>query len=296
MLPKDLWERSLCFLDLADIGRAAAVCRAVREATADDSSTVWKELAERKYGTRIVQATIELYDANYRAMLQDDNQRGALPTLYRMLVNEGDIEGDVCWACPYTRNRPNYYFCCLIACIKYDCRNDNLLLYIDARGEPDLRRPETSGLWRNQRPLRQEDTQVVQPLGAHFEFQSYPHHHDLPLGHYKGVLTIDAAEVMNAGPGTIRFCYANRARFFCDYRKVSLFEILPGQTSWKQVFAAAATATGGDGTVRKVVYTLPTESPFDGDTEQVERARWARVTPEKVMNRHLGSVRGVWWV
>lgn len=270
-LPAELWERVLLYLDIPTIGLCVALtCRAMVEqvlvTTAfdchDDKTKkknyhhhhhpyLWQALAERKYGQRIVQATVKVYEEEeeeentvgsfgkrkiprnnnpYYNMLRDDNIRGGvLPTLYYP---------NIC-CCYYKRNRTDYFFACIVTCVKWDRAHDTLQVHVDARGESDLRRPETSGLWL-------ESTRTGKAGLGIRRVQGFPctqfinclrttapsNNNDrttIVRGHYKGVLIFNLANDMltqDGVPGDSKyyFCYANgHHRSYHDYEDVCFF-------------------------------------------------------------------------
>lgn len=278
MLPKEILFHVFSILgSVKDIEACAGVSRLFR-AVANEPA-LWKELADRKYSARVSEATVHLYgdDASYKAMMKDDNARGAFPTLHKVLK------------CAYRYNRSNYFFCCLITCIKWNRGDKKIRLYIDARGESDLREPWTSWVFkkrdpyshhrrhRGQRALPEMFNPLQDGEETRCRYQSLLSAESLP-GHYKGFLVVDEDFFDEAA--TYEFCYANRNNGFADYQRVELFKIKEGG-SLADVF------TTQDGTE----YTLANESPFQNDDQEgVERQRWQPHVPAAVMNRPG------WWV
>lgn len=178
-------------------------------------------------------------------------------------------------------NRPQYYFCCIVECVKYYRAANEVLVYIDVRGETDLRRPNGSSL-----VLRNSfgSVQVRPSRGMEPAVDSRPSRFDpdqrSTSRHHKGCLVFPAPEA----PGMYTFCYANAYQHHhTDYLPVTLFEIPEGPNGLKIAFGMGAEET---------CYTFH-ESPFAEDTPQAERARWEATVPEQVMNR--GSIRGPSW-
>lgn len=56
-------------------------CELVCKSWRRQSSLAWEEFAQRRYGKDVADATVALYNGNWRAMVADDNRLGALPTL-----------------------------------------------------------------------------------------------------------------------------------------------------------------------------------------------------------------------
>jgi hypothetical protein len=245
---------------------------------AANDESLWEMLAVRRYGSRIAHATQSLYDS-YKLMIQDDNRLGALPTLQGL------------WKSSWRHNDSQHFYCCLIVCIKWHRPSNEILLYLDARGELDLRRPETSGIW-----LREPDSNNVVQLEdrihpnedgsgymddlfgipyhnvREYEFvmdpsdaQTRPGHN----GHYKGVLQIDAHIFSRAG--SYQFCFANaNPSIFRDYNECTLFTLADEENALMDAFDS---------------FSLESESPFAGDTVTSWNERWApHLTPDASKN------------
>ena len=132
-LPQDVLVVILSQLEIEDIGHAGRVSKTMHTAANDES--LWEILAIRRFGSHVALSTRYLYNT-YQEMVLDDNRSGAMPTLNGL------------WKCPWRyNNRTSRFYCCLVVCIKWHRPSNNLWLYIDARGESDLRRPGTSGIW-----------------------------------------------------------------------------------------------------------------------------------------------------
>jgi Potato inhibitor I family len=200
-------------------------------------------------------------------MVIDGNCRGALPTLNGL------------WKCPWRHNRPGgSFYCCLIICIKWHRPSNRLWLYLDVRGESDLRSPGTSGVWFREgggtnNVVELEDRIITNQNGTVFltDLMGIPQHvrqyaffpEDAGAAHrndrFKGVLEIDANLFSRTG-GTYEFCYANAAhRVVCDFETCALFTLEHGQT----LIDAFPT------------FSLESESPFASDTDAVWNERWA---------------------
>ncbi|CAB9498626.1 expressed unknown protein [Seminavis robusta] len=246
-LPQGLVVAVLSQLGPKDIGKAAAVSRKL-EAAANDES-LWETLARRYYGSRVARSTRSMY-GSYKDMVRDDNRRGALPTLHGL------------WKSPCHNNSPTSFYCCLVVCIKWHRPSNMLWLYLDARGESDLRHPGTSALW-----FRELGTNKNVPLlGARNAFAGTPSNvqqYDFvpdpnAVGRndrFKGVLQIDASLFSRAG--SYEFCYAN-AILHRDYQECSLFTV-DREQDLMDVFTS---------------FSLENESPFASETEAAWNERW----------------------
>ncbi|EFN51283.1 hypothetical protein CHLNCDRAFT_141219 [Chlorella variabilis] len=103
-----------------DLCRCRMVCRALHHAVQDD--TVWQAKA------------LELYPAETE-LVQDDNCEHA--ALFLPLVGR---------SCRYKMNQPHYFFECLMLGLEWNRAEHTFRLYIDARGEVDLRQPGESSM------------------------------------------------------------------------------------------------------------------------------------------------------
>jgi hypothetical protein len=93
---------------------------------------VFRTLAELRYGPTIAALSEPLYTSDWKALMLDDNKRGAMPT----------IPGP--FLCKWLYNSTTRHSCCIIRCIKWVRFAQELCIYIEARGDSDLRHPETS--------------------------------------------------------------------------------------------------------------------------------------------------------
>jgi hypothetical protein len=272
MLPKDLLSNIFAYLGTArELGTCAQVSILFRDAAKEE--TVWKELADRKYGAHVSQGTVHLYAGSWKSMIKDDNRLGAIPTLRGL------------WKCEYKFNRNDYFFCVLVTCIKWQRSNGEVLLYVDARGESDLREPWTSTIWKGDNP----SSRMVSRPFSRGRLPSQEHascgftsvlSEERP-GHYQGVLGFD--ESFFNGGNHYMFCYANSHFGLSDYRHVHLFKIEEGQ-SLDQVFASHPGFT----------YTREDEAPFANETLQENRERWLPHIPQAILDRPWNLPR--WWV
>ena len=258
----------------------------------------WKATAIEKYGVDVVEASSHLYAGSYEYMVKDDNVLGAIPTL------------DLNAPCPWLRNKPGYFFLCLIVQLQFLREENELRLYIDARGERDLRNPKDSSVVRraggetaNDLAWQGLDQDSDMISGEFVPVVSIP-------GHHKGYLSFDAG--LFAKPGKYYFSFADVRRneamrsmmmkfeamgaprsmmaMLRDYPEIPLLEV-PGEGGLLAAFADA------DGRIR---YT--SSSPFEKDTEEVERKRFAPHVEKAVLTRHEeeappgGRPKRKWWV
>lgn len=258
LFPQDVLERVFLFLGHPEeIVRCGEVCSSFYKAAT--APHVWQELAHLRFGKELAEQSLSLYRGSWKELVKDDNKRGALPTLSQQQV------------CMYKYNRPEYFFCCIVKCVKWDRVAGQIQVHIDVRGETDLRRPiDSSSVVRNQ------SGRVMQalPLARFDQAVRFDPHQPGTRRHCKGCLIFPAPSMA----GTYIFCYANRAYAHAnrpDYIPIPLFDISP-EGGLKEAFQL------GDDS--KTYYTSNL-SPFADDTPQVERARWEAVVPAEVMNR-----------
>lgn len=202
-------------------------------------------------------------------MMQDDNRLGALPTLNGI------------WKSSWRGNTLQFgngpFYCCLIVSIRFDRMNNQILLYLDARGEGDLRPPQTSGIWvrdlvtdrvvwfdrdriRNDIPAIPDKWGMPSNI-SDYEFESHPSAEERRDRH-KGVLKNDSD--LFSRPGHYQFCYANATpSSFRDYNSCNLFTV-PRENGLMEAFEC---------------FSLRGETPFDADTPQSWDRRWLPYLP-----------------
>lgn len=237
-----------------EICKASLISSTFRDAA--NQQGLWEELANRRYGPRVASATKHLYHHSFKLMMQDDNRLGALPSLHGL------------WNSDWRHNGLNgMHYRCLITCIKWNRANHKILLYLDARGESDLRSPRKSGIWirdpstsatetleqRNLPPRPNADgSYFINQLTNPFNVTKYEYISLLPKqvqGHYQGMLVLD--EALFSSHGSYQFCYANPTpNFQRDYDECHLFTIESGQ-SLMDIFSS---------------FSLEVDSPFDAAT------------------------------
>lgn len=269
--------------------------------TTNTPESSWKDRAVAKYGSDLAEASAPLYGGRYEDMIKDDNVRGAIPTLP---LNQ---------ACPWLKNKATYWFVCLLVELRYYREENELRLYLDARGERDLRNPGDSSVRRTQfkgdegkpttTPLSHSTTEEV-ITGEFVPEVSVP-------GHYKGYLSFDAG--LFAKPGKYGFQFADPRRnasirqmmaamearklptgfLFQDYPEIALFEVPEscesGRSGLERAFAKAS--VGGT-----LGYSTA-DSPFANDTDAIEQSRFAPLVDEAVWKRHEApGGKHKWWV
>lgn len=314
LLPKEILLHVFSYLETAQEIQKCALVSKFYQNTASEPA-LWRGLADQKYSSRVVEETIQCYyDGNYKSMVVDDNKRGALPTLDFLLKGPPLTTTTKCSS--YRYNTSRYFFSCLLTCIRYDLESNKLQLFIDARGERDLREPWSSGIWRHQgagstintssaaaavllpvlfRDLIWNSSSQTPPALTltHSMYRSL-----LPrerAGHYKGILEIDG-DFFNAAAagGSYVFCYANSRStpFVCDYNSVELFEIKEGETLMDVFSIPTISGSSSSSTHRYYYYTSRDDSPFANDDEASEKERWGPYLPsDDFLNQ-----RSYWWV
>lgn len=228
-----------------------------REATNEEE--LWHELAQVKYGTHVAEATIHLYQGNWKGMLMDDNKQGAFPTIHMekpcmwRYNDDADYQQTVF-------QREGLFYGCIITALQWDRVLGMLLVYIDARGESDLRHVMTSSF-----RYESEDgasAQMFRPRIWSNSIQETP-------GHYKGCMAFDQEGFRHEG--RYDFCYANLIHGRADY------ESIPVLTSSLEMTNLSHYTLSGD--------------LFQNETRQDELARWNKVLPEGFLEK-----RPEWWV
>ncbi|KAL9190037.1 hypothetical protein ACHAXT_007248 [Thalassiosira profunda] len=279
-LPKEVLVETLSYLSRKELGACHSVCRSVHAACLDP--LLWRGLAVRAYGKDIVNTTAEFY-RSFKEMIMDDNCMGAMPT-----IDNGVI------ACHYLNNRiPDYFFVVLIASVKYYRPCNQIRIYIDARGETDLRNPGDSTMERRNldsdgRSAPERGSTPCDPIQGRFVSELSGRVH----GHYKGFVAYNADAFMRQGRYYFTFADIRVNRMlplmgggFSDYPSVPLLEVRENNGLLE------AFARNG-----KVVYA-GMASPFARDTDEVERRRFEGHVDENVLQRHIhpGRAAGMWW-
>ena len=221
-------------------------------------------------------------------MVIDDNSLGAMPTIDKGII-----------PCAYLYNEPDYFFTCLVVCVKYHRPSNRLRVYFDARAEWDLRHPEGSSLERKSLDF-----------DGNFGFRWTPEHSLLRAqfvselsegrqvpGHFKGYVSFNAQALYKAGRYYFTFADTRtrwgttRGSAEVDYPAVPLLEVRED--------GGLLNAFAEEG---KVAYTGMT-SPFEKDGDEAERRRFEGHVGKDVLRRHLhpegvdgaGWHGGEWW-
>lgn len=267
VLPHETLVRSFSFLATGhDLASVMLVCKSFNRAAHEES--IWKEGCFRKYGSDISEQTVHLYPCFYE-MLKDDNSLGASPIRY----NPGKFV--------YVFNEDHYFFCCLIRSVKWHRPSKTVQVFVDARGETDLRDPITSGLWRVDR-YNGEDT-----LGLTFARVTTARtvtNLVATATHKKAILVYPEDAFAQAGHYV--FCYANTRRPWRglpvrleqvppppkDYTNVSILHV---KQNLQDAFAEYSLENGG----------------HPEDTEDSELELWRQNIPQRVLERQDPP----WW-
>lgn len=272
-LPNEVQIRVLSLLvTLADLSRISRVSKSLHQLV-QKSPSLWEEIAERKYGRDVAQRTASHYGGNWKNMLRDDNRNGALLAVTRTAVPSK------MWKSNYIHNSDGYYFCCLMGGLKYDRLKNMLYLYLDVRGELDLRHPATSHMvWKPRSAGTFHARRVTRRVETYVSLIET----ERP-GHYKGVVGIHLGSFSDTTaidePGTWEFLFANRHPPSSDYEPIILFDLDRGQSIESTI-----------PTLQGFHYSLrlgDEEHPFTDDTEEIERRRWQSHAPQRVLER--------WW-
>jgi hypothetical protein len=264
-----------------DICSCSLVCRAFQRSTS--SSILWQELAHLKFGQLLAANTAGLYNDNWKRMMMDDNKKGALPTL------ENDI---VCNWKP--NNSQGHYYCCIVTAVKWHRELKELRVYLDVRGERDLRHPIGSSVTRRidgrqangsatatrflselTDTFSEEHPAVLQRRHRPADLQRHHRAFGDRRRHYKGYLSFP--EHLFEVSGQYFFCYACRDHADGDYESVCIFSVPYG--GFERAFDAYSSET-----TPRICYKTDI-SPFADDTPETANDRWTRAVPQKVMQR-----------
>mmetsp|Transcript_1560 Transcript_1560/g.2230 ORF Transcript_1560/g.2230 Transcript_1560/m.2230 type:complete len:295 (-) Transcript_1560:262-1146(-) len=266
-LPEDLILKIFSHLGtIPDIAHASQASKDLLNCT--KSPKLWMEFAIRKYGNRAAHQSIDLYKGDWKAMLQDDNKEGVHPTVERV------------WKSNYAYNCDDYYYVCLVTAIQFDRTKEELLVYVDARGESDLRHPQTSYLYSEVVDGREI---MIEYHNRAAEFKSFLQQET--AGHFKGVLSFRLGNVPTSGR-KFNFLFANRDPRWSDYERITLLDI----DEEKGIYENLQQMDG-------FKYLPKDQHPFINDTPQVERERWELHVPSSVLqsDRRRDGMRK-WWL
>ena len=290
-LPQDLLVKMLLFAtsDAKDICRLSQVCVSFRNATSVPH--LWQHLACFKYGENLAILSAPLYESNWKALFIDDNKRGAFPTITTTMI------------CNYAFNYHDHYYCCIIMAVKWDRCANEIRVYIDVRGEDDLRHPLGSSI--TQLPINFKSYneyiltsgrantgvwgQTVTLRPVRFVSEIAP-----ARNHFKGYLAFPVNDDGDLRAGVYCFCYANayiQGRG-PDYRPINFFSITRQPNGLAEPFSIDRQVIPPS-----VSYTAD-QSPFADDTPEIERNRWQAHVPQEVMSRGTDRSRAErpWYV
>jgi hypothetical protein len=220
---------------------------------------LWNELAERKYGVRVAEATIHFYEGSWKAMLMDDNERGALPTskVFKPCMWQYNDDADF-----QQRHfqREGLFYGCIITALQWDRLYGMLRIYIDVRSEPNLNASDLSfsSMLRPRAPFPWSQLECIPASGVIMQPQR--------PGHFKGYL--EFAQRHFQMDTTYDFCLASHR---------GNFDSIP-------ILTRSLEETDFD------YYTLRHEILSENETREDELARWNKVLPEGFLER-----RPEWW-
>lgn len=262
-----------------ELGRISLVCSQFHRAAQEDA--LWYQAAKNRYGCAITTLTKkhvggddEQSYQNWKQVLKDDNSQVAMPTLKMRpkpcfwKYNDGGA--------PPGANLPDMFYCCVIVGIKWFRSTNRLAIFIDARGEPDLRRP---------RPCI-ECSAWCKSLSTGSWLSSF---NKKKPGHYKGCLLFDARWFEK--PGTYRFCYNDE---YNDYGYTELFTIPelehvqgPNERRYNDPSYQYPYLNHLFGLKQMGPKYTPryTENVLEPQTKEEERVMFQEFVPEKYLNR-----------
>jgi hypothetical protein len=306
-LPAEVLESVLIYTVQTprDLAACALTCKAFSQA-ASCPTLLWRVRAVHRYGLEVAEASETLYDSNWKALVADDNRKGALPTLLDHKP------------CNYRWNRAHQFYCCLIVAIKWNRLMGEIRIYLDARGETDLRPPDGSSV-----RMENEDEGVESQMTVQGQWVSELSQEESRPGHYKGYLAFPHFAFMS--PGIYKFCYANFFHGMADYQSITIMNVPSTggladafimsdrvSTAERQARLTYAFIMGGRVSTaeRQARLTYSTNaSPFDKDAPEIgreipeiEHDRWKKWVSKAVLERHTmrrlfgGERQQQWWV
>mmetsp|Transcript_39137 Transcript_39137/g.66721 ORF Transcript_39137/g.66721 Transcript_39137/m.66721 type:complete len:263 (-) Transcript_39137:54-842(-) len=244
-------------------------------------------------------------------MVQDDNVRGAVPV--RLFQHQDDSatigSSSSVTPCPWKKNSPGYFYLCLHVRLEFHRKDDELRLYLDARGERDLRNPKDSSIeWRVEANTNDgSQSHGFVPNDANNLISGEFISEVAMPGHFKGYLSFYAGHFKKTGKYYFNFADCRRntdlSRMIAvlesegvptstailvlkDYPEIFLFEV-PEEGGLIKAFA------NGDGNMQ---YALPV-SPFKDESEEEEKRRFGPFLGNDVLKRHEAEGgRYKWWV
>lgn len=287
-LPKDVLEKSFSFLEMKDLCMGVElVCKSFREVSIKSDKNIWRAFALRKYGSKIIEESVvkKAYNDSFKTLIADDNKLVAMPTI--------GISNNTSFPIPcyWMYNKANMYYVCLVVGVQYHRPTEEIRIYIDVRGEQDLRHPNTCSIqWKGE----ESNGPILQTKEFRARLGSSGNNNN-NSGRYEGYVSFDA--LVFDKPGTYDFMYADPRMISAflrpDYGSVSVLCVSPGPL--EQSFEAN----------NKVLYTLEKWSPFamdgggsDDDTkEKADLERFRLFVYYLVWNRHnTNASLSRWWV
>jgi hypothetical protein len=287
-LPAEILESVLIYTVQTprDLAACALTCKAFSQA-ASCPQLLWRVIAVHRYGLEVAEASETLYDCDWKALVADDNRKGALPTL---------LDPKPCF---YRWNQPHHFYCCLIVAIKWNRLMGQIQIYLDVRGETDLRHPDGSSV-----RMENDDEGVESQMTVRGQWVSELSEEETGPGHYKGYLAFPHFAFMF--PGTYRFCYANMLHGMADYQSITIMNV-PSTGGLADAFIMSGGASSAERQARLTYST--NASPFDKDAPEIgkeipeiEHARWKKWVGKAVLERHTrrrffgGERPQQWWV
>jgi hypothetical protein len=285
-LPADLLESILLYTVQTpkDLATCALTCKAFAKRISCPN-ILWRAIAVHRYGLEVAEASETLYcciyDNDWKALVTDNNRKGALPTL-------SDPK-----PCFYSANRTHYFFCCLIVAVKWNRLKGQIRIYIDARGESDLPPPYGSSV-RVKVGCEEFGTEMI----ARGRWVSELSEEETRPGHYKGYLAFPQDAFIDAG--TYMFCYDDQGfPTMEEYGSVPIMTV-PAWRGLSDAFICSSRAANTEMQARRTYSTRA--SPFAKDTPESEHARWKKWVSKATLERHTkriffgGERQPQWWV
>lgn len=131
ILHGDPLQHVLDYLDVRSLCTALQVCK--EWSTAGSRDDHWRKLAAQKWPAHTLRL-LPFY-ASYKDLLKDDNKRSACPTIDLISSSKHSA---------YKYNRASYFLECRLTTLQWDRGAHLVRLCFDARGDLDLRQPDTS--------------------------------------------------------------------------------------------------------------------------------------------------------
>lgn len=190
-------------LDAYSLAQAAQCCRHWSETGRDER--LWRNCAEKRWPKQTLD--IGAY-GTYKALVLDHNRDNAVEAI--------DISRISCF---WRLNCPSRYYQCKLVSLECNRHHRYIRLYLDSRGEIDLRHPATSSLAVVQVPQGTDRSRVgdctswSQLYGAFFPdsfltISSQPGHYKVGLQWQESQFAA-LVSLLDCGGRSLVFCYAN---------------------------------------------------------------------------------------